>query len=102
MTLPLLAVVIPTQGEIDFMLKGWIKRFLVADEIFVFKTASLLKLPNQHCSTYNTNAPYPHAVIDGFLPDLVAERLMAVFPKPGDSVWLDWRKRDILNQPRKQ
>jgi len=84
------------------MLKGWIKRFLVTDEIFVFKTADLLKLADQHCATYSTNSPYPHAVIDGFLPDDVAERLVAVFPKPDDSVWLDWRERDTVHQPLKQ
>ena len=84
------------------MLKGWIKRFLVTDEIFVFKTSQLLKLADQHRPTYLTNAPYPHALIDGFLPDFVAERLVAVFPKPDDPVWLDWRERDIIHQPLKQ
>jgi 2OG-Fe(II) oxygenase superfamily len=84
------------------MLKSWLKRFLVTDEIFVFKTAELLKLANQHSSTYALNSPYPHAVIDGFLPDVVAERLLTVFPKPNDPVWLDWRKRDTIHQPLKQ
>lgn len=84
------------------MLTRWIRRFLVGDEIFVFKNAHLLKLAHQHSSTYSTTPPYPHALIDGFLPDLVAERLAAVFPKPDDVVWLNWRERDIIHQPLKQ
>ena len=84
------------------MLKSWIKRVLVTDEIFVFKTADLLALADQYGSNYSMNSPYPRVVIDGFLPDPVAKRLVAVFPKADDSIWLDWRKRDIVHQPLKQ
>ena len=84
------------------MVKNWIRQFLVADEIFVFEASRLLKLAKQHRSTYATNTPYPHAIIEDFLPHRVAERLLAVFPKSNDSAWLDWRKRDGVHQPRKQ
>jgi len=84
------------------MLKSWIRQFLVTDEIFVFKTSRLLRLAKQYRSAYSSNAPYPHALIDDFLPGDVAERLLSVFPKPNDSAWLDWRKRDAVHQPRKQ
>jgi hypothetical protein len=83
------------------MLKNWIRQFFVTDEIFVFQASRLLKLAQQHRETYANNAPYPHALIDDFLPDRVAERLLAVFPTPHDPLWLDWQKRDIVHQPRK-
>src|SRR5437870_3837368 len=84
------------------MLKGWIRRSPVIEEIFVFKARQLLKLAERHRSAYSSNPPYPHALIDNFLPQRAAERLVAVFPKPDDHVWLDWRKRDTIHQPRKQ
>ncbi len=84
------------------MLKGSIKGPLINDEIFVFNTADLLKLADRHCSAYSANSPYPHVVIDDFLPDPIAERLVEIFPKPADAVWLDWRERDVVHQPLKQ
>jgi hypothetical protein len=84
------------------MLKSWIRQFLITDEFFSFKTSRLLRLAKQHRSAYSTNSPYPHILIDDFLPVSVAERLLSVFPEPNDSVWLDWRKRDAVHQPRKQ
>lgn len=81
---------------------SWLRRSPVRDEIFVFKTARLLRLAKQHRASYRSNLPYPHTVIDDFLPQPVADRLVEVFPKPNDRVWLDWRQRDTIHQPRKQ
>lgn len=41
-------------------------------------------------------------MIDNFLPEQVAERLLSVFPPPEAPFWLDWTKRDALHAPRKQ
>ena len=84
------------------MLKAWFRRNPGHEEIFVFRTDRLLKLAKRHSGTYLTNSPYPHAVIENFLPARAADRLVEVFPKPNDPLWLDWRKRDTIHQPRKQ
>ena len=38
-------------------------------------------------------SPFPHAVIDGFLPAEQAQRLAADFPAPDHPIWADWRLR---------
>ena len=42
---------------------------------------------------FATALPFPHAVIDGFLPMEQAERLAAEFPAPDHPIWADWRLR---------
>ncbi len=42
---------------------------------------------------FQTASPFPHAVIDDFLPPSFAELVSERFPKPESEVWLDWRKR---------
>lgn len=44
-------------------------------------------------SSYAAGSPFPHVVIDNFLPERHAEFLLARFPPPMHPVWLDWRKR---------
>jgi hypothetical protein len=52
--------------------------------------------------SYLDNEPFPHAVIDNFLPAQIAENLLAVYPESDSDVWLDWTKRDTVHQPLKQ
>jgi len=61
-----------------------------------------LALAAEHRTQYATNSPFPHVVIDNFLPHEVAERLLSVFPPPEAPLWLDWTERDTVHQPRKQ
>ena len=38
-------------------------------------------------------APFPHAVLDQFLPAGHAAALASDFPKPDAPIWADWRQR---------
>lgn len=60
--------------------------FLIADEFLADRTAGLNE-------TFAKAQPFPHVVIDDFLPGKHARFLSDMFPKPEHPVWLDWRKR---------
>jgi Rps23 Pro-64 3,4-dihydroxylase Tpa1-like proline 4-hydroxylase len=49
---------------------------------------------------YARARPFPHAVIDGFLPEDVAEEVLGAFPSP--EALLAWRQGDSTFQRRKQ
>jgi Rps23 Pro-64 3,4-dihydroxylase Tpa1-like proline 4-hydroxylase len=51
---------------------------------------------------YQENNPFPHIVIDNFLPRRIAEKLLKKFPLKESDIWLDWKERDLVNQPKKQ
>ena len=53
-------------------------------------------------SDYRDNIPFPNIVIDNFLPQSMAEKVLKKFPNPDSDIWLDWQKRDVVNQPKKQ
>ncbi len=67
----------------------------------MFEAGPLAELGDQLCKDYAAAAPFPHAVIDDFLPGEVAGQALEEFPPPESPVWLDWRGRDPLHQPRK-
>ena len=69
--------------------------------IFTFSNNELQTLANDYKVIYNQAKPFPSVVIDNFLPERVANRVMKVFPKPDSEVWLDWKKRDTEHQPKK-
>lgn len=58
-------------------------------------------LVSERAADYRSASPFEHTVIDDFLPPVMAEALLAGFPDPDDPVWLDWRKRNVENQPGK-
>ncbi len=68
---------------------------------FVFSNEELSRRAEQFAQTYRSAKPFPHAVIDDFLPPRVADRALRVFPGPESECWLDWTKRDVIHQPRK-
>ena len=70
--------------------------------IFVFDAAALERVARQHADAYRTATPFPHVVIDDFLPRPAATRLLRAFPDTRARQWLDWKKRDTLHQPGKQ
>jgi hypothetical protein len=71
-------------------------------DIFVFNADELAQRAGSLVREYRSALPYPHVVIDHFLPAWVGDRLVSVFPVPDDPLWLDWTKRDVLHQPGKQ
>ncbi len=70
-------------------------------DAFLFDDAALQALAQQHRASYNRADPFPHAVIDDFLPIPAAQRLLDVFPAPDSPIWFDWKTRDTVNQPKK-
>jgi len=71
-------------------------------EPFAFKIDDLERLAEIHRSEYMEAQPFPHVVIDAFLPVLYAEKALEVFPDKQSSIWLDWKKRDVDHHPKKQ
>ena len=49
--------------------------------------ARLSRHTAEHGSGYAQQDPFPHAVIDDFLPPEVLEPILEQFPKPGDLAW---------------
>lgn len=71
-------------------------------DVFLFDDAHLQSVAEQFKAGYNSADPFPHAVIDNFLPPAAAERVLHLFPKPDAPYWFDWQKGDTTNQPKKQ
>lgn len=73
-----------------------------ADPLVVFDEGVLMERAQRLRAAYAAARPFPHVVIDDFLPQAAARRILEAFPSPDDPVWLDWRMRDRVHQPRKQ
>jgi 2OG-Fe(II) oxygenase superfamily len=58
---------------------------------FAFDRAALLETAARLGPAYRVAAPFPHTVIDDFLPAPVAEGVLAEFPAVGD---IEWRTHD--------
>ena len=71
-------------------------------EPLAFHIDVLETLADRHRDAYAAAQPYPHAVIDDFLPVAHADKALEVFPDPDSPIWLDWRQRDLVNHPGKQ
>lgn len=56
-------------------------------EQFFFDPARLKALADSFHEAYAVAQPFPHVVIDDFLPAQVAEDLLAEFPDPADLAW---------------
>jgi hypothetical protein len=69
--------------------------------LFTFKLSELIDRAEPLAEKYRNASPFPHAVIDDFLPSDVARRLLKSFPPPDAPYWLDWTKRDTVHQPKK-
>jgi Rps23 Pro-64 3,4-dihydroxylase Tpa1-like proline 4-hydroxylase len=59
----------------------------VMDSQFRFNSAHLAAMGEQLRSEYSYGDPYPHCVIDGFLPEAVLERIVEEFPDPRHELW---------------
>jgi hypothetical protein len=73
----------------------------VRPPIFTFAREHLLRQAEALRDEYRNGRPFPHVVVDDFLPADVATRLVEAFPPPQAPHWLDWRMRDTQHQPKK-
>ena len=73
----------------------------MSDYPFLLSEARLLADIERKAAEFRGAGPFPHIVIDQFLPAAHIRFLEAGFPDPGHPIWLDWRKRS-LHQYRKQ
>lgn len=64
----------------------------------VFDDPRYAGLAVDHATTYQSADPFPHIVLDDFLPVDLARRLSAAFPGPDD---IDWVERDNENNRRR-
>lgn len=58
-----------------------------AAERFYFDREQLLALADNRRDEYASASPFPHAVIDDFLPDEVLEEVLSEFPAPSQGDW---------------
>jgi len=68
------------------------------DALFTFDLSHLMQLAAHYAPIYRSAEPFPHVVIDNFLPRDAAMRLMEEFPKPGSGVL---QTRFMVQQPGK-
>ncbi|CAM5744538.1 hypothetical protein MAUB1S_02025 [Mycolicibacterium aubagnense] len=54
---------------------------------FVFSRDELFPIADAHREKFQTADPFPHIVIDNFLPPEVLEPVLREFPEPGDAEW---------------
>jgi len=55
---------------------------------FFFENSPLEKLATQKHKTYIEASPFPHIIIDNFLPEDIANQILNDFPDPGDIDWI--------------
>jgi Rps23 Pro-64 3,4-dihydroxylase Tpa1-like proline 4-hydroxylase len=63
---------------------------------FAFDRERLEKVAESQRDDYRRASPFPHAVIDGLVPDTVLDQLVAEFPPPSD----EWRSFDDVHQKK--
>jgi hypothetical protein len=76
--------------------------FLKPYQAPAFDTATLHELGEKNRERYSLANPFKHIVLDDFLPPKQANQALRDFPNTESHVWLDWRKRNTINQPKKQ
>ncbi|MEP4053047.1 MAG: 2OG-Fe(II) oxygenase [Litorimonas sp.] len=67
-----------------------------------FSLSEMSDLGSDLCSEFQAAEPWPHVVIDNFLPEHLAQNTLASFPDPDHDVWFDWTKKGGDNQFKKQ
>lgn len=63
---------------------------LAATEPILLEPARLQTLAEQHRREYAAAEPFPHIVIDDFLPKAVLERVISEIPRPGEVGWIEF------------
>lgn len=54
---------------------------------YFFDRGALLALARERAGAHSSAAPFPHTVIDGFLPEAVLEHVLSEFPSPRTDGW---------------
>jgi 2OG-Fe(II) oxygenase superfamily len=54
---------------------------------FRFRRPALEALVSEYAPQFANSQPFPHVVIENFLPSEIAEAIAAEFPKPGEIAW---------------
>ncbi|MEQ9000855.1 MAG: 2OG-Fe(II) oxygenase [Coleofasciculus sp. B1-GNL1-01] len=65
--------------------------------LFCLEKDYLIDLVNKYQESYSQAQPFPHVVIDDFLPEFVLDEILQEFPKPGS---IDWQKFDVSSQKK--
>ena len=60
-----------------------------ATQLIAFDPESLHAFADTHRDTYVSGNPFPHIVIDDFLPEHVLDRVLDEFPSPQEKDWID-------------
>jgi len=60
-------------------------------DLFFFDSKYLNALATQYHEKYIHTEPYPHIVIDDFLPEGVADNILENFPKPDSFEWKEYK-----------
>lgn len=61
-------------------------------EAFFFDSDYLSDIAERYSKGYNDAEPFPHVVIDDFLPEVVAQRILDEFPSPDAADWFRWQQ----------
>ena len=74
-------------------------------ELFFFDSEHLKNLAATHAAAYRAARPFPHVVIDDFLPGAIAQQLVDEFPGTDDVPWIAYdsateRKLESLDEER--
>ncbi|MBE8474525.1 2OG-Fe(II) oxygenase [Streptomyces justiciae] len=56
-------------------------------EPFYFSSEPLSALADQHRDAFRNARPFPHVVLNDFLPNSVLDKVVAEFPEPGSTPW---------------
>jgi Rps23 Pro-64 3,4-dihydroxylase Tpa1-like proline 4-hydroxylase len=68
---------------------------MAVDQAFAFRRQELLPLADRLCEQFVSAAPFPHVVIDDFLPTDVLDQVLAEFPRPQQ---IDWQEFDTSRE----
>ncbi|MEO5853276.1 MAG: 2OG-Fe(II) oxygenase [Nocardioides sp.] len=60
---------------------------MLVEHDFTFRRDELLPLADEYRDLFLSGSPFPHVVIDDFLPPDVLERVLAEYPEPEQSEW---------------
>jgi len=62
-------------------------RRMITEQLFFFSAEQLHALADQHRDAYRSAEPFPHAIIDNFLPEPVLDEVLDEFPSPNEIEW---------------
>lgn len=60
-------------------------------DAFFFEKEKLLKLAKKHLKVYSLADPFPHVIIDDFLPPSVLNEILEEFPSPQAENWIRYK-----------